>query len=86
MGTVRLLLDRNDAHIPFERFDVSLAEESLGVYIAMDGSHDKYVGLDWWARMNIKIDKLAKEFWRTVLTCTHQEITNISNRFTRNEL
>ena len=37
------LLDRNGARIPLERSDVSQVEESLGVWITMDGSLDKTV-------------------------------------------
>ena len=37
------LLDRNGARIPLERLDVSKAEESTGVWIAMGGSQDKQI-------------------------------------------
>ena len=37
------LLDRNAARIPLQRLDVSQAEESLDVWITMDGSQDKHI-------------------------------------------
>ena len=37
------LLDRNGARIPLERLDISKAEESTCVWIAMGGSQDKHI-------------------------------------------
>ena len=37
------LMDRNGARIPLERVGVSQAEESMGVWIAMDDSHAKNI-------------------------------------------
>ena len=39
----RIALDRNGARIPSERLELSQVEESLDVWIAMDGSQDKHV-------------------------------------------
>jgi len=39
------LLDRNNIRIPLERLDVSVAAESLGVWIAMDGNQDKQIDI-----------------------------------------
>ena len=55
----------------------------------LEGNQDdnKYVALDRWARMNIKMDTLIKDFfWQTALTCTHRESITLSNCFTRNGL
>ena len=38
-----ILLDRNGIRITLERLDVSMAAESLGVWIAMDGNHEREI-------------------------------------------
>ena len=39
------LMGRNGAHSPLERADVSQAEESLGVWIAIDGKQNKHIAM-----------------------------------------